>query len=125
MFNINKNEREETMSKIEKVKKLRETTGGGFKDCKIALDENNGDIEKSIEFLRKKGIAKANKKMERIAADGLISIHESKNSFSMIEINSETDFVAKNNEFISFVEEVSKISSTSSTLTCVYQILLG
>ena len=69
---------------LDKVKKLRELTGVGFKDCKNAIDNNNGDIEKSIEFLRKKGIAKANKKMERIAADGLISIHESKNSFSMI-----------------------------------------
>ena len=61
---------------LEKVKKLRELTGVGFKDCKNAIDENNGDIEKSVEFLRKKGIAKANKKMERVAADGLISIHE-------------------------------------------------
>ena len=98
---------------LDKVKKLREITGVGFKDCKSAIDANNGDIEKSIEFLRKKGIAKANKKMERVAADGLICIHESKNNFSMIEINSETDFVAKNSEFISFVEEVSEISSTS------------
>ena len=61
---------------LDKVKKLRELTGVGFKDCKLAIDENNGDIEKSIEFLRKKGIAKANKKMERVAADGLISINE-------------------------------------------------
>ena len=89
---------------LEKVKKLRELTGVGFKDCKNAIDENKGDIEKSIEFLRKKGIAKANKKMERVAADGLISINEEKNKFSIIEINSETDFVAKNQEFIKFVE---------------------
>ena len=68
---------------LEKVKKLRELTGVGFKDCKKAIDENNGDIEKSIEFLRKKGIAKANKKMERVAADGLISICEEKNKFSV------------------------------------------
>ena len=81
---------------LEKVKKLRELTGVGFKDCKIAIDENGGDIDKSIEFLRKKGIAKANKKMERIAADGLISICEKENKFSIIEVNSETDFVAKN-----------------------------
>ena len=95
---------------LEKVKKLRELTGVGFKDCKNALDENKGDIEKSIDFLRKKGIAKANKKMERIAADGLISIYEKDNKFSMIEINSETDFVAKNSEFINFVEEISKLA---------------
>ena len=95
---------------LEKVKKLRELTGVGFKDCKNAIDENNGDIDKSIEFLRKKGIAKANKKMERVAADGLVSITENQNKFSIIEVNSETDFVAKNKEFIKFVEEISKIS---------------
>jgi len=95
---------------LEKVKKLRELTGVGFKDCKIAIDENKGDIDKSIEFLRKKGIAKANKKMERVAADGLISICEKENKFSIIEVNSETDFVAKNHEFIKFVEEVSNIT---------------
>ena len=99
---------------LEKVKKLRELTGVGFKDCKIAIDENGGDIDKSIEFLRKKGIAKANKKMERVAADGLISICEKKNKFSIIEINSETDFVAKNQEFIKFVEEISNISLLNS-----------
>ena len=80
---------------LDKVKKLRELTGVGFKDCKKAIDENDGDIEKSIEFLRKKGIAKANKKMERVAADGLICISRKGNSFSIIEVNSETDFVAK------------------------------
>ena len=95
---------------LDQVKKLREITGVGFKDCKIAIDENNGDIEKSIEFLRKKGIAKANKKMERTAADGLIAICENENNFSIIEVNSETDFVAKNNDFISFVDEISNIA---------------
>jgi len=99
---------------LEKVKKLRELTGVGFKDCKNAIDENNGDIDKSIEFLRKKGIAKANKKMERVAADGLVAISENKNNFSIVEINSETDFVAKNDEFIKFVEEISVISLKSS-----------
>ena len=99
---------------LEKVKRLRELTGVGFKDCKNAIDETNGDIEKAIEFLRKKGIAKANKKMERVAADGLISICEKKNKFSIIEVNSETDFVAKNNEFIKFVEEISKLALLNS-----------
>ena len=99
---------------LKKVKELREITGVGFKDCKIAIDENNGDIEKSIEFLRKKGISKANKKMERVAADGLVSICEEDNKFSMIEVNSETDFVAKNNEFINFVEEISALSLNNS-----------
>ena len=95
---------------LDKVKKLREITGVGFKDCKKAIDENKGDIEKSIEFLRKQGIAKANKKMERVAADGLVSISEQNNKFSILEVNSETDFVAKNIEFIKFVEEVSKLA---------------
>jgi len=95
---------------LDKVKKLREITGVGFKDCKYAIDENNGDIEKSIEFLRKKGIAKATKRMGRTAAEGLVCIYENKNKFSMIEINSETDFVAKNSEFINFAEEVSHIA---------------
>ena len=95
---------------LEKVKQLREITGVGFKDCKSAIDETNGDIEKSIELLRKKGIAKASKRMTRVAAEGLICIHEKDNKFSIIEINSETDFVAKNNEFINFAEEISKLA---------------
>ena len=99
---------------LDKVKKLRELTGVGFKDCKIAIDENNGDVEKSIDFLRKKGIAKANKKMERVAADGLVCICEKENKFSIIEINTETDFAAKNNEFIKFVEEISKLALVNS-----------
>ena len=99
---------------LEKVKKLRELTGVGFNDCKNAIEENNGDIDKSIEFLRKKGIAKANKKMNRVAGDGLISISEKENKFSIIEVNSETDFVAKNEEFKKFVEEISNISLLNS-----------
>ena len=99
---------------LDKVKKLRELTGVGFKDCKDAIDECNGDIEKSIKFLRIKGIAKANKKMERVAADGLVCISEKENKFSIVEVNSETDFVAKNNEFIKFVEEISKLALLNS-----------
>jgi len=99
-----------SVSLLEKVKKLREITGVGFKDCKNAIDETNGDIEKSIELLRKKGIAKASKRMGRTAAEGIICISEEKNKFSMIEINSETDFVAKNKEFINFGEEISQIA---------------
>jgi len=99
---------------LNKVKKLRELTGVGFKDCKNAIDESNGDIDKAIEFLRIKGISKASKKMERIAADGLVSISEKENKISLIEINSETDFVAKNSEFISFVKEVSSLALLNS-----------
>ena len=95
---------------LENVKKLRELTGVGFKDCKIAIDENNGDIEKSIEFLRKKGIAKASKKMSRSASEGLVLVEENNGEISLIEINSETDFVAKNKDFLDFAKEVSKIN---------------
>ena len=92
------------------IKKLREMTGVGFKDCKAALDETQGNIEKSIEFLRKKGIAKASKKMSRTASEGLALVKEDKNQISLIEINSETDFVAKNKDFINFCKELSDIN---------------
>jgi len=95
---------------LDNIKKLRELTGVGFKDCKLALDESKGDIEKSIEFLRKKGIAKASKKMSRTASEGLALVKADKGEVSIIEINSETDFVAKNKDFISFCKELSDIN---------------
>ena len=95
---------------LDNIKKLREMTGVGFKDCKIALDETHGDIEKSIEFLRKKGIAKASKKMSRTASEGLVLVKEDNGQISLIEINSETDFVAKNQDFINFCKELSEIN---------------
>ncbi len=95
---------------LDSIKKLREMTGVGFKDCKSALDETKGDIEKSIEFLRKKGIAKASKKMSRTASEGLSLVKEYNGEISLIEINSETDFVAKNDDFISFCKELSEIN---------------
>ena len=95
---------------LENIKKLREITGVGFKDCKLAIDENNGDIDKSIEYLRKKGIAKASKKMGRVAADGLVMVFEKEDKVSTIEVNSETDFVAKNKDFISFCKELSELN---------------
>ena len=95
---------------LEKVKQLREITGVGFKDCKKAIDETKGDIEKSIELLRIKGIAKASKRMGRVSAEGLVCISEHENKFSIIEINTETDFVAKNKEFINFAEEISELA---------------
>ena len=97
---------------LENIKKLRELTGVGFKDCKLAIDENGGDLEKSVDFLRKKGIAKASKKMSRTASEGLVLVHEENNSVSLIEINSETDFVAKNKDFISFCKEIFSISAS-------------
>ena len=98
------------MSDIEKVKQLRKSTGAGFKDCNAALKESNGDLDKAAEILRVKGIAKASKKMGRVAADGLALICEKNGSIAAIEINSETDFVAKNKDFISFSKEISQIN---------------
>tara|TARA_B100001093_G_scaffold358915_1_gene343510 strand:+ start:19 stop:885 length:867 start_codon:yes stop_codon:yes gene_type:complete len=94
---------------LDNIKKLREMTGVGFKDCKLALDESKGDIDKSIEFLRKKGIAKASKKMSRTASEGLALVKEINGEIAIIEINSETDFVAKNKDFISFCKELLEI----------------
>ena len=95
---------------LNNVKKLRELTGVGFKDCKIAIEQNNGDIQKSVEFLRKKGIAKASKKMGRNAAEGLALVHNEADEVSVVEVNSETDFVAKNKDFLNFSKEISKIN---------------
>ena len=95
---------------LDNIKRLREMTGVGFKDCKLALDETKGDIEKSVEFLRKKGIAKASKKMSRTASEGLALVKENDGIISLIEINSETDFVAKNQDFINFCKELSEIN---------------
>ena len=95
---------------LNNIKKLRELTGVGFKDCKLALDESGGDIEKSVEFLRKKGIAKASKKMSRTASEGLALVKEIQGQISLIEINSETDFVAKNLDFVNFCKELSDIN---------------
>tara|TARA_Y100000817_G_scaffold242963_1_gene194959 strand:- start:2719 stop:3585 length:867 start_codon:yes stop_codon:yes gene_type:complete len=95
---------------LDNIKKLREMTGVGFKDCKLALDETKGDIDKSVEFLRKKGIAKASKKMSRTASEGLALVKEMEGEISLIEVNSETDFVAKNRDFINFCKELSEIN---------------
>ncbi len=95
---------------LAKVKELRELTGAGIQDCKTALSENNFDIDKSIEYLRKKGITKAAKKSSRDAAEGLAVIASNNLKACILEVNSETDFVAKNNEFINFCSEISKIA---------------
>lgn len=88
------------------VKELREKTGAGMMDCKKALMETNGDMEKAIDWLREKGIAKAAKKADRIAAEGLTQIGIDGNTAVIVEINSETDFVAKNDEFKTLVNDV-------------------
>jgi elongation factor Ts len=110
---------------LESVKKLREITGVGFKDCKLAIDETKGDLDKAIEFLRKKGIAKASNKMSRTASEGLCLVEEKNGEVSIIEINSETDFVAKNNDFISFCKEISEINfKNRADLTKVNQTIM-
>ncbi len=99
---------------LAKVKELRELTGAGIQDCKTALSENNYDIEKSIEYLRKKGITKAAKKSSRDAAEGLAVIASTNSKACILEINSETDFVAKNKEFINFCSEISKTALSNN-----------
>ena len=103
------------MSDIENIKKLRQTTGAGFKDCNTALKESKGDIEKAAEILRVKGIAKASKKMLRDAKEGVIVVSGDEKKTSLIEVNCETDFVAKNDEFINFVKELSDINNLCSS----------
>ena len=88
------------MSNIENVKKLREATGAGFKDCNLAIKESGGDIDKAIEILRVKGISKASKKMSRDAKEGVVAVSGDENKTSVIEVNCETDFVAKTDGFI-------------------------
>ena len=103
------------MTDIEKIKKLRLSTGAGFKDCSAALKESNGDLDKAAEILRVKGIAKASKKMSRDAKEGVIVVSGDSNKTSLIEVNCETDFVAKNNDFINFVKELSDINNKCSS----------
>ena len=99
------------MSDIEKVKQLRQSTGAGFKDCNTAIQEANGDLEKAVEILRVKGISKASKKMSREAKEGVVAVSGNDKKTSMIEVNCETDFVAKNEDFINFVKELSEINN--------------
>lgn len=97
------------MFKASDVKELREKTGAGMLDCKKALTETEGDMEKAIDWLREKGISKAAKKEGRVAAEGLCEIKIDGNNAVMIEVNSETDFVAQNEEFTSFVTYLSEV----------------
>ena len=99
------------MSDIEKIKKLRQSTGAGFKDCNLAIEEADGDLDKAVEILRVKGISKASKKMSREANEGVVALTEKENKISLIEVNCETDFVAKNEDFVKFVKELSEINS--------------
>ena len=103
------------MSDIEKIKQLRGSTGAGFKDCNAALKEASGDLNKAVEILRVKGISKASKKMSRVAKEGVVAITGDKSKTSIIEVNCETDFVAKNENFVSFVKELSLLNNECSS----------
>lgn len=94
--------------KASDVKALRDMTGAGMLDCKKALTETNGDMDKAVDYLREKGISKAAKKQDRIAAEGLAAIYSEGNKAVILEVNSETDFVSKNSEFVSMVETIGK-----------------
>jgi elongation factor Ts len=103
------------MSDIEKVKQLREATGAGFKDCNLAVKESGGDLDKAVEILRVKGISKASKKMSRDAKEGVIATSGDENKISVIEVNCETDFVAKNDDFVSFAKELSELNNKNES----------
>ena len=103
------------MSDVEKVKKLRVATGAGFKDCNLAIKEANGDLDKAVEILRVKGISKASKKMSREAKEGVVAISGDEIKTSIIEVNCETDFVAKNDDFIDFVKELSELNNQNDS----------
>ena len=103
------------MSDLEKVKQLREATGAGFKDCNLAVKESGGNLDKAVEILRVKGISKASKKMSRDAKEGVIATSGDESKLSIIEINCETDFVAKNDDFVSFAKELSELNNQNSS----------
>ena len=92
------------------VKELRESTGAGMLDCKKALTETNGDMEQAVDWLRKKGLASAAKKASRIAAEGLVAVAVDGNKGAVVEVNSETDFVAKNDIFQEYVEDAAQVA---------------
>src|SRR5215211_5344486 len=92
------------------VKDLRDKTGAGMMDCKAALAETHGEVEAAVDWLRKKGLAKAAKKAGRVAAEGLIAVESAGHTAAILEVNSETDFVARNDQFQAFAREAAKIA---------------
>jgi elongation factor Ts len=94
------------------VKELRDKTGAGMMDCKTALNETGGDVEAAVDWLRKKGLSKAAKKAGRVAAEGLVAVESSGHTATIVEVNSETDFVARNDQFQAFAREAAKIALT-------------
>jgi len=103
------------MSDIEKVKQLREATSAGFKDCNLAIKESGGDLDKAVEILRIKGISKASKKMSRDAKEGVVATSGNESKISVIEVNCETDFVAKNEDFVLFTKELSELNNRNNS----------
>src|ERR1700761_5051287 len=95
------------------VKDLRERSGVGMMECKKALVENNGDIEVAMEWLRKNGMAKADKKADRVAAEGLIAVAQKAGVATLVEVNSETDFSSRNEQFIQFTKDVANVALES------------
>ena len=104
------------MSSMELIKKLRDITGSGIVDCKVALNENNNDLDLSVKWLREKGILKAQKKQSRETKEGVVSFHfdENSNNFTVCKISCETDFVAKNNDFLKFCDDLTKLIHINS-----------
>ena len=115
MLNFQRKKNLINMSDIEKVKQLREATGAGFKDCNLAVTESGGDLDKAVEILRVKGISKASKKMSRDAKEGVIATSGDENKISVLELNCETDFVAKNDDFVSFAKELSDLNNKNNS----------
>ena len=103
-------------SVTELIKELREKTGAGFLDCKKSLEENNNDIAKSIEALRKKGLAKASKKSDRAAIEGAVGFYSNEDITALIKVNSETDFAAKSDTFLDFLDNLGKLVLENNTL---------
>ena len=104
------------MSSItELIKELREKTGAGFLDCKKSLEDNNNDIEKSIEALRKKGLAKASKKSDRAAIEGAVGFYSNEKISALIKVNSETDFAAKSDTFLDFLDSMGNLLLENNT----------
>ena len=104
------------MANIEKIKQLRQSTGAGFKDCSAAIEEAKGDLNKAVEILRIKGISKASKKMSRVAKEGVVAVSGDEKKISLIEVNCETDFVAKNDHFINFVKELAELNNSYNSI---------
>ena len=112
---IHSNSRVTPMAEItaSQVKELRERTGAGMMECKKALTENGGDIQAAADWLRKTGLAKADKKASRVAAEGRIAMAQAPGKAVLVEINSETDFVAKDGNFLAYTDEVAKVALSS------------